>query len=153
MTLQIATKHRVGLMAPRHVKTLDEVYHKGNIIGPVSQVGGAIIERGSNANGEYVRFADGTQICHFHGTVTNQAINSAYGSSGLFIGERTWTFPAQFASGHIVAFHQGIWGTGASWSTLASVTTTTANFKFLDVNSRSTGTDFVLNFVAIGRWF
>lgn len=38
-----------------------------DILGPVSQAGGipsgAIIERGSNANGEYVRFADGTQIC------------------------------------------------------------------------------------------
>lgn len=44
-----------------------ELFHHGNILGPVSQSGGiptgAIIERGSNANGEYVRFADGTQIC------------------------------------------------------------------------------------------
>jgi hypothetical protein len=39
------------------------------ILGTVSQSGGsptgAIIERGSNSNGEYVRFADGTQICTF----------------------------------------------------------------------------------------
>ena len=37
------------------------------LLGTVSQSGGvptgAIIERGSNVNGEYVRFADGTQIC------------------------------------------------------------------------------------------
>lgn len=42
-------------------------YHTANILGTASQSGGvptgAIIERGSNANGEYVRFADGTQIC------------------------------------------------------------------------------------------
>jgi hypothetical protein len=37
------------------------------ILGTVSQVGGtptgSIIERGSNDNGQYVRWADGTQIC------------------------------------------------------------------------------------------
>ena len=37
------------------------------ILGTVSQSGGvptgAVIERGSNANGEYVKFADGTMIC------------------------------------------------------------------------------------------
>jgi len=42
-------------------------YRKGTILGGVGQTDGvpigAIIERGKNANGEYVRFADGTQIC------------------------------------------------------------------------------------------
>jgi hypothetical protein len=41
-----------------------EIYHTGNILGTVSQSGGiptgAIIERGSNVNGEYVKYADGT---------------------------------------------------------------------------------------------
>lgn len=41
------------------------------------------IERGSNANGEYVRFADGTQICY--GGITTSA------SAGV-----TWTYPAAF---------------------------------------------------------
>jgi hypothetical protein len=43
------------------------VYDTGCILGTVSESSGvptgAIIEQGSNANGEYVRFADGTQIC------------------------------------------------------------------------------------------
>lgn len=38
-----------------------------DLVGTVSQSGGtptgAVIERGSNANGEYVKFADGTMIC------------------------------------------------------------------------------------------
>jgi len=42
-------------------------YSPKNILGTVSQSAGtptgAVIERGSNANGEYIRFADGTQIC------------------------------------------------------------------------------------------
>ena len=44
-----------------------EIYHTGNVVGTVSQSGGvptgAIIQRGSNVNGEFVRYADGTQIC------------------------------------------------------------------------------------------
>jgi hypothetical protein len=59
-------------------------YSPGNILGPVSQVGGtptgAVIERGSNANGDYVRFADGIQICW------------AVWDSGI-----EWFFPANFA--------------------------------------------------------
>ena len=44
-----------------------EVFKQSNILGTVSQSGGvptgAIIERGSNANGEFVKYADGTMIC------------------------------------------------------------------------------------------
>ncbi|HHZ7017143.1 TPA: pyocin knob domain-containing protein [Pseudomonas aeruginosa] len=51
-----------GVWQPWHKQ-----FDTSNILGTVSQSGGAptgaIIERGSNANGEYVRFADGTQIC------------------------------------------------------------------------------------------
>lgn len=42
-------------------------YHSDNILGPVSKAGGvvtgAIIERGANASGEYIKFADGTLVC------------------------------------------------------------------------------------------
>jgi hypothetical protein len=55
----------------------NRVVHLNNLIGPVSEAGGvptgAVIERGSNANGEYVRWADGTQIC----TNDNAAITTA----------------------------------------------------------------------------
>jgi hypothetical protein len=44
-----------------------QVYARSNILGTVSQSSGvptgAIIERGSNANGEFVKYADGTLIC------------------------------------------------------------------------------------------
>jgi hypothetical protein len=44
------------------------VYTSGNAVGTVSQSGGvptgAIIERGSNANGTFTKFADGTMIAN-----------------------------------------------------------------------------------------
>lgn len=43
-----------------------QFYHTGNLLGTVSQSGGvptgAVIERGSNTNGDYVKFADGSVL-------------------------------------------------------------------------------------------
>lgn len=54
-----------------------KIYDRKSVLGTVSETSGvptgAAIERGSNANGEYVRFADGTQIC----TNGNAAITTA----------------------------------------------------------------------------
>jgi hypothetical protein len=64
-------------------------YRKGTILGTVSQSAGvptgAVIERGSNANGDYVRFADGTQICTISSTFTSAA-------------EVVWSYPAIFVA-------------------------------------------------------
>lgn len=63
-------------------------FSHNNLIGTVSQSGGdptgAILEEGNNANGYYVRFASGYQICtqHFGTAATSHA----------------WTFPAAFVA-------------------------------------------------------
>ena len=53
------------------------LYDNANIVAPVSESGGiptgGVIERGSNGDGEYIRFADGTQLC----TNANAAITTA----------------------------------------------------------------------------
>ncbi|MDA1380503.1 prophage tail fiber N-terminal domain-containing protein [Plesiomonas shigelloides subsp. oncorhynchi] len=78
---------------------LDSKYSQGNIVGSVSQSGGvptgAIIQRGRNANGEFVRFADGTQIC-----LSSQVISTTeFGTPGPNMTvSKTWTFPANFSS-------------------------------------------------------
>jgi hypothetical protein len=60
-----------------------EIYGQGNILGTVSQSAGvptgAIIERGSNANGEFVKYADGTMICSKFVSITS-AVSTAFGS-------------------------------------------------------------------------
>lgn len=126
-----------------------------NIVDTVSQSGGvptgAIIEHGSNANGDYIRYADGTQICWFAESVTDQAINSAYGS--LFIGSRTWTFPAAFSVAPTLPAPNARWGTGASWGSSNSPGTTSVAVRFFDASSRATGTAFTYGVAAVGRWY
>jgi hypothetical protein len=80
------------------------LYSQSDILGTVSESGGvptgAVIERGSNANGEYVRFADGTQICSQR--LTDIAIDNSFGSGGLFRSNTfSWTFPAAFVTGSV----------------------------------------------------
>jgi hypothetical protein len=69
-----------------------EMYAQGNIVGTVSQSGGvptgAIIERGSNANGEFVKYADGTLICTRTGSITVTANTKL---------DVAWTYPSTFA--------------------------------------------------------
>jgi hypothetical protein len=129
---------------------------KANIVGTVSESGGvptgAIVERGSNANGKFVKFADGTMICWHSQTVTDQAISTAYGS--LYRGSRTWSFPAVFIASPVVTLGAVKWGTAANWgSPTTEANTTSAGLQFWDVNSRASGTDFHWSAQAIGRWF
>lgn len=64
-----------------------------NIVGTVSQASGvpsgAIIERGSNANGEYTAYADGTLECFAR-------IECTYSLTNLLVGP--WTYPKAFSS-------------------------------------------------------
>lgn len=62
------TALELGSAATRNaLGTTGDLYSRDSILGTVSQSAGiptgAIIERGSNANGEYTKFADGTLIC------------------------------------------------------------------------------------------
>lgn len=125
-------------------------YYKGNILGTVSQVGGvptgAIIERGSNANGEYVRFADGTQICQ--GSVSVADVATALGN---IFGSPTaplWTYPAAFA----VA--PSVYGNDAASTNIWVGTVphpTTANARAFSYTSIATSR--TLDLTAVGRWF
>jgi hypothetical protein len=106
----------------------DLSYHRQNILGAVAQASGiptgAVIERGSNANGEFVRFADGTQIC------TRSVSHDLNVSTS-----QDWTYPAAFitepvASGSVAgnaaadladwySRNGGAWAAGAVWRTRA----------------------------------
>lgn len=70
-----------------------ELYEKSSKLGTAAfadvlgtMTSGAIIEQGSNANGEFTRFADGTQIC--------TAMSAGYTANTVKFG----SFPIAFAS-------------------------------------------------------
>lgn len=123
-----------------------------DILGTVSHSAGvptgAIVERGSNANGEYVRFADGTQICT-SSTIAIPATNIALGS--VFRSETViWTFPASFVAGstpvvtgEAQALHH--------WITPNLHGNNTAAFRVMSAVPNSA--EVLVQLTAIGRWF
>ncbi|HHF1231423.1 TPA: hypothetical protein ACPJAB_006714, partial [Pseudomonas aeruginosa] len=132
-----------------------------DILGTVSQAGGvptgAIYEGGSNANGSYVRLADGTQICS-SSLLTFTAGSTSVGAS--------WAFPASFVSpslmfGTVVASGAGAdYDPGVAARNLGAVyfnaSTNSAALGFLCISSASftPGAQTRNNrAIAIGRWF
>lgn len=130
-----------------------ELLHAGNILGTASQSGGvptgAIIQRGSNANGEFVRFADGTQIC----TTSITSIDGANTASGnIFISSpTTWTLPASFLSTSNLSVSCGVRTSGAVWGQARLLNTSSVDLRLYATVSNATPR--VFDAVAIGRWY
>ena len=130
-----------------------QIFHQGNILGTVSQSDGvptgAVIERGSNANGGYVKFADGTMICFV--AFTGEVSVSAYGTTGLNYGAAEVTLPATF---YLI---QGGACSGQDQSrvgifTYASSSSTTVG-KAYYITSSSSVSQTSSRFIFFGRWF
>ncbi|MDR7285687.1 hypothetical protein J2X84_004537 [Pseudomonas corrugata] len=125
----------------------------GAMVGTVSQAGGvptgAIIESGSNANGWFVKFADGTMICR--GVVSaSPNINNPSGNlyyyvgslsfSATFVGIAPQVFPFFNASGYL------------TWATVKGTSGLSA-FEYYLMANAATGVSGILGFVAFGRWY
>ena len=117
-----------------------QAYRTGNVVGPVGQAGGvptgALIERGSNANGEFIRYADGTQICYGAiSTLTSAAVTWTY-PAAFFVTPKVFASPAAGASRQVTWQARG--NTAVDWN------------AFDLTGARTVAT---LDLLVIGRWF
>ena len=127
-------------------------YNQLNVVGTVSQVSGfptgAIIESGSNSNGSWTRWADGTQECHVE--TEELTCDSAVGqvfSSGTASG----SWPVNFHdTPHLLTSCSRTLGTIAHWPGSCSATTTTWNARLL---TAATGAKGTVRLTGKGRWF
>ena len=125
------------------------MYHSANILGTVSQSGGvptgAIIERGSNANGQYVKYADGTLIC-WHTT------------DGGRVNWFDWTYPAAYVAAPIL--HSAI-NLGGTSTNVFSVQVSTGlahasvrmKYMLLSGGAWYDAVGEKVDLLAIGHWF
>lgn len=134
-------------ITPGRLARADFAYSPGNLIGSVTESAGiptgAVIERGSNSNGEFVKFADGTQIC-----TAEVPVSITQTASTLF-----WTdaishdFPA--------AFSQTPTGSGAMANTVNAWVNGRAGsatqWIFSAFSHQSRPNDMV-QLCAVGRW-
>ena len=109
---------------------------------------GSILEQGSNGNGRYIRFADGTQICY---SIPYQWANE-FGQTSS-----TWTYPAAFSNNPAVVGNCGTrFTTGPEVESLhfGSSGNYGAGTTSVVVSHGSTrSASYASTVVAIGRWF
>lgn len=129
-----------------------ETYDQGNILGTVSQASGiptgALIERGSNVNGEYTKCADGTLECWHTITDSSLTIGTAFfggfRSTGL-----SWTYPASFVSTPKTLSDTFI---ASAFSSLSTPGASAATYCYTAVTSQAAAERTIM-LRAIGRWF
>lgn len=139
---QRALVSSAGLDAINLLRGGSQVFSRDNIIATVTESSGVptggLIENGSNSNGEYVRFADGTQICARRNWVP------ASGGSD-------WTFPVAFlsqATTSVIAVSTSL--TARMVRALSSSATVAAVEVFDDAGADASSGVTTL---AFGKWF
>lgn len=128
------------------------LYRRGNVLDPVSQVSGfptgGLMEDGQNANGTYVKFADGTQMCW--ATISSVATANVATGNIFRSNEILWTFPVTFSDTNIACFVSAL-TTGAQWGKIRRVDTSTARYEVFASTTQSTAIGVAV--AALGRWF
>lgn len=150
--------------------TWSAALNQSTLLGAVSQSGGmptgAVIERGSNANGDYVRFADGTQMCWVRDLNMGSVVGAGAGSFADPYRTDTAinvTWPVAF-SGLVPAVSCAVRLSGDSVVNAAArplvlqpalppSTTGWASLRAQRVSADATDRDALLSVLAIGRWF
>lgn len=129
----------------------------GVVLGTVSQTAGvptgAIIETGTNANGTYTKYADGTAI--LSGRLSLGGLSWVAGTGVRYATSPTVTLPTAIVSGY-VAF--GVTNSDVSnlsaYVSSATLGTTTISNIYFAAPAGTTGTAVPLvSYVVHGRWF
>ena len=107
---------------------------------------GVIVESGSNANGRYVRFSDGTQICWFNDTGSINA-STTTGTQTRW-NSKAFTFPAAFNAVPMIASDAFRNGGNLGWTAIQERSATGCSVYILsDYTTQS-----LLSYMAIGTW-
>lgn len=127
------------------------VLSRATLLGPVAMTAGlpsgAVLERGSTADGDYLRFADGTQIC-WHGGLSVANVSTAEGA-GFRSALLGWTFPKAFLAGSLPVV-TGQSADAGCWFAAAAPSVTAVQVRALSFASRASSLG--LRALAVGRW-
>lgn len=117
--------------------------------------GNQVIESGSNENGEYVKFADGTMICTktvAGSTQIETSWGNLYESSDISLGNFALPFveaPKVFATNGILS---GQFGHAFFIEWIKNITNTSFGSTILVRPAPSSGADYNIQLFAIGKW-
>jgi len=125
-----------------------------NAVGTVSQSAsvptGALIEAGTNANGSFTRFADGTQFCWTTLALASSPINVGF-LGGFRNSGQTWAYPAAFGSPPSMV--SGNPGALTSLAVVVNTANNTACSVFHTAFASQPAANLSARILAVGRWF
>ena len=117
-----------------------------------------IVESGSNTNGNWIKYSDGTMICSFSRELTGNEknFNTQYGNIYYTGSDITWTFPQQFLANtspivNATLFLEGGVGGGVN----IRIAPTNIECKVFHYYTRLYDFDTYsasIEFIAIGKW-
>ena len=121
---------------------------KTNLVGAINSV----VESGSNENGNWIKYADGTMICTKKIQLTTAMTSSwgaLYESGELSLGQ----FPMPFISTPILSMtNNGTIGRGAMIEATWGTTETEAGQCWLCRGTSSASSNYFFSIIAIGKW-
>jgi hypothetical protein len=127
-------------------------------VGTVTQTAGvptgAIIETNTNANGQYIKYADGTLICTSTYDAVALAVTSAVGSIFQMGSEVTWTYPVPFVGAptpNLNVYRND--GTVIIGVFTRVVTSTNLQWRLWSAPAVAAGNVKTVTLFAIGRWY
>lgn len=109
-----------------------------------------IEDSGSNTNGTYIKFSDGTMICTKKKTFTNVSFNVAWGNMYETAQLDLGNFPATFIENPVVNIMAG--GGNACFCERAYYVSTTSAGKSEFCRPTSGNGNFSAYIIAIGKW-
>lgn len=115
----------------------------------------SVVASGSNSNGNWVRYYDGTQICWREVATTGLTVSSI-GRQGITIYyyvAGAWTYPATFSATPSIHATPNMSGVGKEYSTYFGGGGTTSSSPSLVVESILSFTSYDVFQVATGRWY
>jgi len=111
-------------------------------------------EYGTNVNGEFWRYANGSQICIGSATITGTGWTST--AIGIkYSAATSETFAASFVNAPSLTANskEGAVSTRSSWITSATSTTTGFSIYAACVSAATGTTDVIVTYTAIGDWY
>lgn len=151
-----AARNELGLGSAAVLQALGTapLYGRDSVVGTVSQSGGvptgALVEYGSNANGEFWRYVGGMQVCQHYITMTSSGNSSLISSA--------WTFPADYSGTPNVQATLGFFGNypapGAREGLVGVASTSNQQTTVRIYSNGAWGASdaFGIHITAIGRW-
>ncbi|OUO89992.1 hypothetical protein B5F39_13895 [Cloacibacillus sp. An23] len=109
---------------------------------------GAIIGQGSNANGNWVRFADGTQVCWGKTTL---AVSTTPHGNVYAMTVNSIAYPASFVVAPVCVLSSDYYDLNITWANCHAVSTDTFNMTIYTTGQK-TNTQGTIQFLAVGRW-